>query len=148
MNGALKNEKASSEGSGKMKVTTLGRFSVTLAALGIAFLIPAPAHAQAEVAPDFYPINDIAAPAEPALASQPANVGVAVVPAATTRPAAESLSEAAAPSATLNAQGALRRMRTTTVAYMHRVMNLLMLSARMSSMNAVNRVRVNDAWIS
>ena len=39
-----------------MRITTVVKASVVTAALGIACLLPATVHAQAEVAPDFYPI--------------------------------------------------------------------------------------------
>lgn len=50
-----------------MKITTAIKASVVTAALGIACLLPATVHAQAEVAPDFYPFsNTETTAAEPA----------------------------------------------------------------------------------
>ena len=41
-----------------MKITTAVKASVFAAALGLAWLLPATAHAQAEVAPDFYELSN------------------------------------------------------------------------------------------
>lgn len=116
-----------------MKITTIARTSMILAAFGILFLMPVTCHAQAEVNPDCYAL-DGSTDATTALAqAQPASAELA--------PASEVAAMVDSPASTiggqrlalinygslipsvamLNMENALRRVHTAAASYFHEV---------------------------
>jgi hypothetical protein len=128
MNGTHKNERRD-----EMKITTIARTSMILAAFGILFLMPVTCHAQAEVNPDCYAL-DGTTDATPALAqAQPASAELA--PASELAAMVDSRVSAVGgqrlalinygsliPSAVmLNIEKALSRVHTVAADYLHQV---------------------------
>lgn len=116
--------------------SAITRTSLILAALALVFLMPATCHAQAEVSPDCYAIDNATSNtnSQMALASQPASVSL-------TQPQVYT-----AAFVTLNSSAqfdhtagldALRRMRTATVAYLRRLSDFM---ARHSQTSALAQI--------
>jgi hypothetical protein len=107
----------------KMNFSTMTRLSFILAALALAFLMPATCHAQAEINPDTYAMDNTTSTTNMTTAQ------VALVP----QPASATLTQHEAPAASLvrlNASAqfdhsagldAVRRMHANTLAYLRHV---------------------------
>lgn len=141
MNGTHK-----SQGRNKMN-SMITRASLILAAFALAFLMPATCHAQAEVNPDCYAIDNAtsSAPAPVAAASQPA--AVYSEQARWTAPTTLASIEFSAPINRSAGLDTLRRVRNGAVAYFQRLANMMAnlgqnniyaLSAASSERNAIS----------
>jgi len=133
-----------------MKATTIARILMVLSALALVFLMPVTCHAQAEVNPDCYTMDNTVN-VQPALATaQPASAELAVAKSLPSQPRMTEQGMISGHSALLDRldpQSALLRVRTATANYVHQLMTMLRATAQanpaMASNTRVERVTIS-----
>jgi hypothetical protein len=133
-----------------MKATTITRIFMVLSALTLVSLMPATCHAQAEVSPDCYTMDNTVS-AQPALATaQPASAELALSKALPSQPRIIEQGMISGHSALLDRldpQSALLRVRTASANYLHELMTMLRATAQVNPATALN-TRVERVTIS
>ena len=133
-----------------MKATMIARIFMVLSALALVFLMPATCHAQAEVSPDCYTIDNTVSAQSALATAQPASAELAATKSLPSQPRMVEQRMISGHSALLDRldpQSALLRARTATSSYVHQLMTMLRATVQanpaMASNTRVNRVTIS-----